>query len=222
VPDNKQKDFFISYTATDAGWAEWIAWQLEKAGYSVIIQAWDFLPGGEFTMDIHNALKDCRKVLCVLTPAYMKSPWCLKESLTTLVGDVSGGDNKLVPVRVLPCKPEGLLKTRIYIDLAGIKDAEQAKKILLSKIKGIVKKDPRFKPDTEPAFPLTVPAPRFPGLVPEIWNIPLRNPHFTGRNKEITRVYTYLNDEKTTILTQAIVGLGGIGKTQLALEYAHR
>ena len=54
MADNQVKDFLISYAAPDAQWAEWIAWQLEKAGYSVIIQAWDFLPGGEFTIDIHN------------------------------------------------------------------------------------------------------------------------------------------------------------------------
>ncbi len=44
----KQKDFFISYNGKDKDWAEWIAWQLEEAGYSVIIQVWDFRPGGNF------------------------------------------------------------------------------------------------------------------------------------------------------------------------------
>jgi hypothetical protein len=33
-------DFFISYTKADQGWAEWIAWQLEQAGYSTVLQAW--------------------------------------------------------------------------------------------------------------------------------------------------------------------------------------
>ena len=31
------KDFFISYTAVDRSWAEWIAWELEKAGYDTVI-----------------------------------------------------------------------------------------------------------------------------------------------------------------------------------------
>jgi len=34
------KDFFVSYTANDEPWAEWIAWQLEQAGYSTVLQAW--------------------------------------------------------------------------------------------------------------------------------------------------------------------------------------
>jgi hypothetical protein len=39
------KDFFVSYNRADRDWAEWIAWQLEEAGYSVVIQDWDFRPG---------------------------------------------------------------------------------------------------------------------------------------------------------------------------------
>ena len=37
-------DFFVSYNEAERAWATWIAWQLEEAGYSVIIQAWDFHP----------------------------------------------------------------------------------------------------------------------------------------------------------------------------------
>ena len=36
------QDFFISYTAADRAWAEWAAWQLEAAGYGVVLQDWDF------------------------------------------------------------------------------------------------------------------------------------------------------------------------------------
>jgi hypothetical protein len=31
-------DFFVSYTSADRAWAEWIARQLEQAGYQVIVQ----------------------------------------------------------------------------------------------------------------------------------------------------------------------------------------
>jgi TIR domain len=37
--ENEAKDFFISYNSADARWAEWIAWTLEQAGYSTILQA---------------------------------------------------------------------------------------------------------------------------------------------------------------------------------------
>ena len=46
------KDFFISYSHADQRWAEWIAWHLEEAGYSTLLQAWDFLAGSNFVLAI--------------------------------------------------------------------------------------------------------------------------------------------------------------------------
>lgn len=59
----------------------------------------------------------------------------------------------------------------------------------------------------------------------QLWNIPYRrNPFFTGREEILTALYTILNSHKAAALTQAqaISGLGGIGKTQIAVEYAYR
>ena len=39
------RDFFISYTAVNRAWAEWIAVQLEAAGYTTLLPAFDFRPG---------------------------------------------------------------------------------------------------------------------------------------------------------------------------------
>ena len=50
-----KKDFFISYNKADKAWAEWIAWQLKEAGYTVIIQAWDFRPGSNFILEMQKA-----------------------------------------------------------------------------------------------------------------------------------------------------------------------
>lgn len=35
----------VSYTSADRPWAEWIAWELEHAGFRTIAHAWDILPG---------------------------------------------------------------------------------------------------------------------------------------------------------------------------------
>src|SRR2546428_10145866 len=58
---------------------------------------------------------------------------------------------------------------------------------------------------------------------PFIWNVPYaRNPFFTGREDILSQLHETLTDGKTAALTQAISGLGGIGKTQTAVEYAYR
>jgi len=58
-----------------------------------------------------------------------------------------------------------------------------------------------------------------------VWNIPFRrNPFFTGREPIVAQVHSLLHAGKTAALSQppAISGLGGIGKTQTAVEYAYR
>jgi len=65
-----------------------------------------------------------------------------------------------------------------------------------------------------------------------LWMVPARNPHFTGRDELLERLEQHLSPQAHTdlattrraVLTQplAIKGLGGVGKTQIAVEYAHR
>jgi tetratricopeptide (TPR) repeat protein len=64
-----------------------------------------------------------------------------------------------------------------------------------------------------------------PSPLPGVWNIPYaRNPFFTGRDELLTRLATTLKVGQATALSQAqaISGLGGIGKTQIAVEYAYQ
>ena len=73
------KDFFISYTSADTKWAEWIAWHLEEAQYSTILQAWDFRPGTNFVLQMDHASKLARCTLLVLSPDYLTSTYAQSE-----------------------------------------------------------------------------------------------------------------------------------------------
>ncbi len=56
-----------------------------------------------------------------------------------------------------------------------------------------------------------------------VFMVPLpRNPFFAGRDSEILELHTALQNRQNVLVTQAISGLGGIGKTQMATEYAYR
>jgi|GEM_PF-269931 len=57
----------------------------------------------------------------------------------------------------------------------------------------------------------------------EVWTVPQqRDMFFTGRDEVFRSLRELLIPGSTTALTQAISGLGGIGKTHTAVEYAYR
>ena len=53
-------DFFVSYTQADRAWAGWIAWTLEEDGYRVLVHAWDFVPGSNWTQNMHEGISQLR------------------------------------------------------------------------------------------------------------------------------------------------------------------
>jgi Tfp pilus assembly protein PilF len=55
-----------------------------------------------------------------------------------------------------------------------------------------------------------------------VFNVPERNPFFTGRELMLTALRERFLSGKPHAHVQALYGLGGIGKTQIAMEYAHR
>jgi hypothetical protein len=57
---------------------------------------------------------------------------------------------------------------------------------------------------------------------PSVANLPVRNPRFTGRVALLDQLHHSLQPEREIVLVQTLYGMGGVGKTQLAIEYAHR
>jgi hypothetical protein len=146
VKDPVMKNFFVSYTKTDQPWAEWIAWKLEEAGYTTVIQAWDFRPGANFVLEMQNAATIAEHTIAVLSQKYLESSFTASEWAAALAQDPQGRKQKLVPVRVAPCELTGILAPIVYLDLVGLpeKDASAA---LLGAFSA------RNKPSSAPAFP---------------------------------------------------------------------
>ncbi len=176
------RDFFISYNKADRAWAEWIAWHLEEAGYTTVLQARDFRPGSNFVLEMDEAAKRAKRTVAVLSADYLDAVFTQPEWAAALAQDPTGEKRTLMPVRVRKCETEGLLAQVVYIDLVNLPE-EKAKAVLLDGVRA-----GRAKPELAPGFPgpaaerSVVQQPSFPGALPPVWNLPhLRNPNLTGR-----------------------------------------
>src|SRR5947199_6744104 len=97
------KDFFISYNSADKAWAEWIAWQLEEAGYTTFLQAWDFRPGSNFILEMQKATAETPRTIMVLSSNYLNALYTQSEWAAAFQRDPTGERHILLPVRVQEC-----------------------------------------------------------------------------------------------------------------------
>lgn len=144
---NAQKDFFISYNSADAQWGIWIAEQLEKAGYTTVIQAWDFLAGENFVIGMQDAIIHTKQTIAVLSDHYLRADFTQPEWAAAFAQDPTGKKRKLIPVRVRPCRPVGMFALIIYIDLVD-KEEEMARQLLLAGVapSGLARRGPATFP----------------------------------------------------------------------------
>lgn len=144
-------DFFVSYTQADRGWAEWIAWQLEDAGYRVLVQAWDFVPGSNWARGMDDGVRMSARTVAVLSGAYFRSVFGTAEWQAAWAADPLGEQRKLLVARVEDCPRPGVLAQVVGIDIFD-RSQDQARTVLLQAAELAIT-GARAKPPTPPPFP---------------------------------------------------------------------
>ncbi|MGW2938080.1 FxSxx-COOH system tetratricopeptide repeat protein [Streptomyces sp. NPDC001156] len=214
---------FISYATPDRAWAEWVAWQLMDAGYEVELDTWHWGAGGNFVLRMNEALEQGSRMVALYSAAYFEPGRFTTDEWTAVLA----ARDKLVPLRIEKVTAPPILKSLIYRDMFGLGE-EAAREALLAAVRG-----PAGVSESSPGFPgqrgtrgtlrrVGESGPRVPGSgLPRVWNLPGRNAGFTGRDEALVRTRERLAGTGT-VAVLALNGRGGVGKTQLAIEYAHR
>jgi cellulose biosynthesis protein BcsQ len=201
----------ISHATEDRMWAEWIAGVLGEAGLPTVLR--DTAAAADAAEPATLVAADLVAVL--LSAAYrlpVESVDWLRQAAPTV-----RGRSTILPVSLDGTPAPAELERYGAIELSGM-PAERARAALLTALNW---------PAGEAGMGIAEGAGaagtiRFPGNPPAILRLPLRNSSFTGRRALLNAIRDQLDHRSGATTTLALAGLGGVGKTQIATEYAHR
>jgi tetratricopeptide (TPR) repeat protein len=203
-------DIFVSYIDTDEAWAAWIGAQLEAVGQRVRMQSSNPPASGAAAVWIGRQMQAATRFVAVCSGPYLDSHWCTPEWKEALAG------RTVIPLRVADCTMPPALAEIGWRDLHGLDEATARHRLLEAVVLAAA---PRA---TSAAFPgaLTAAAVSIhgPGRQPAIWNVQPRLATFTGRQGQLDQIMAGLSKGAPV----AMLGLGGVGKTHLAVEYCYR
>ena len=202
-------DFFLSRRGSVAAVAREVENILTEHGYKVFVQDYDIPLGASFIEAMHEAIKNSRDLVILFTSDYEASPYTRKEFTSFEAERYHGGrERHIVVLRCENVPLRGLLADTVYQDLVGVSDPEERRRriIAAAERQSAAQRPQRRRGRT------------FVGVPPRIAG-------FTGRAEALDRLDAILTQDKPAAVTQvraAVQGMGGVGKTSLAVEYAHR
>ncbi|MYQ55194.1 MULTISPECIES: FxSxx-COOH system tetratricopeptide repeat protein [unclassified Streptomyces] len=203
-------DLYLSYVAENRMWADWIESVLTRAGFRVVPRDASADPGPE--PPARPTPETAARTVVLLSSAYLKSQRAMGLWDRAVAEDPGGGRRRLLPLRISDVRLSAPYIDRNPVDLFRLDEVHATTALMRAVDRPVQLGDG------------VAPGPRFPGTVPRIWNAPPRNPGFTGRSLVLERMRDQLGGGMAVVLPQpqTLYGLGGVGKTQVALEYVHR
>ncbi len=207
----------VSYASADRNWADWIATELESAGFATRLEQAGPGTGNRIDQGAVPAAGHFRTVV-ILSSAYVRSPPALERWRRTVASDPDGTGRLLVPVRIEDFQLPAEFTNREYADLVGFDEAP-ARQTLLAATGRPTRRATQLRREIGVAANV-----RFPGSPPQVWTgVPEHNPSFIGREALLVGLRDrFFGVGGAPVSTQVLQGLAGVGKTQVATEYVFR
>lgn len=207
-------DVFYSYAHEDEELRDELNKHLRLLERQGIIAGWhdrEIGPGKEWDKLIDGRLETARIILLLVSPDFIASDYCYEREMKRALVRHEAGDVRVIPVILRPCLWHDAPFAKLQVaptdgtPITSWTDRDAAFQDVAHKIKAV-------------AWEL-----RWSGLRPTACNLPRRNHYFTGRDALLRELYQKLAaGEEAVVQPVAITAADGVGKTELALEYAYR
>jgi tetratricopeptide (TPR) repeat protein len=223
MPDSSNPvEVFYSYAHEDASWLNELEKHLSLLRRQGLITAWHdrhILPGTDWSQAIDEHLERASVILLLISADFLASDYCYGIEMRRALERHQANEARVIPILLRPVDWKDAPFARLQAlptaakPITTWRNRDEAFTDVASGIRRVI----------EDLSSLQASAPR--AALPPVWNVPYpRNSFFIGRDEILARLRTQLQAGQATALSQpqAITGLGGIGKTQIAVEYAYR
>ncbi len=176
-------------------------------------------PGTDWAQAIDHHLTSASVILLLISSDFLASDYCYSIEMGRALARQQAGEARVIPILLRPVDWTGMPFAHLQVlptDAKPITSWRNRDEAFADVAAGIRRAIEDLS--LQPASPLYT-------ELPPIWNIPYpRNLFFIGREELLSRIRIQFQQGQTTALSQpqAMSGLGGIGKTQIAVEYAYR
>ena len=222
-------DVFLSHNRAQKDWTRDLARCLRDEGFDVWFDEWCLGGGESWIAGLERGIEQSEHLAFVVSPESVDAPWPNFEQLIGVLRDPDARFHQVIPLIHTPCPLPARLQIRQCLDFSETHGNHLLYEFKLAQLMADL--DPsRERPTDFDLWVQEYEGERRDGI-PPVRPLPPRslmplgpNPHFVGREDELRALETNLRAGSATAIGQvaAATGLGGIGKTQLAVEYAHR
>ncbi len=215
-------EVFYSYADADGAWLDELEKHLHLLQREGLILPWHkrhIGAGRDWKKTLDEHLNTASVILLLISADFMASDYCYGIEMQRAMERQEAGEARVIPIVLRPTEWQSApFATLQALPSTGVpitrwNDQDAAFVDVAQGIRAAVRETHHL------AF--GAPSPHLPRL----WNIPYaRNPVFTGREEVLARLAGVLKTGQLAAISQpqAVSGLGGIGKTQIAVEYSYQ